>query len=216
MSRYTTACASCKGRAQEARTETTTDADGHDRPGRRASGSLRDWEGLRADHRRAADAFAAAASAVTEPDWQRTGAQGQWSAGQIGEHLVLTYEAVLRELAGNPGMKVRTGFWLRRLIRFRYLGMILRDGRFPRGAQAVREIRPSAEPRSRDRVVPEFLSLAARFDDELTRARAAGRARMTHPIFGTLGAGQTLRFLTVHIDHHRGQLPGRHQAGAEA
>lgn len=174
-----------------------------------AAPSLRDWGRLRADHRRAADAFATAALAVAEPDWRRPRAEGQWSPGQIGEHLVLSYEAVLRELAGGPGMRVRTGLWLRLLIRFRYLGRLLRDGRLPHGAQAVREIRPSAEPRAREVVVAEFLALAARFDEELTRARTSGRARTTHPIFGALDAGQALRFLTVHIDHHRRQLPGQ-------
>jgi hypothetical protein len=80
----------------------------------------------------------------------------------------------------------------------------------------VREIRPGAEPRSRDVLLGEFRSLAVRLDAELTRARAAGRARMTHPIFGRLDAGQTLRFLTVHIDHHRAQLPGQGQAAPGA
>lgn len=186
-----------------------TPRDGASRAGVGTAPSLRDWDGLRADHRRAADAFAAAALAVSERDWPRPRAEGQWSTGQIGEHLVRSYEAVLHELAGGPGMRVRTRFWPRLLIRFRYLGMILKEGRLPPGAQAVREIRPSAEPRDRDAVVAEFLALATRFDDALTRARAHGRARMTHPIFGTLDAGQTLRFVTVHIDHHRRQLPGQ-------
>lgn len=144
---------------------------------------------------------------MPEADWQRPRREGHWSPGQIGEHLVLSYEVVLRELAGGQGMRVRTGFWRRLLIRFRYLPLILRDGQLPHGARAVREIRPTAEPRAAGVVSADFLALATRFDAELTRARASNHARTTHPIFGTLDASQTLRFVTVHVDHHRRQLP---------
>lgn len=165
-----------------------------------------DWQTLCADHRRAAAAFASRASSVPDSDWSRQPAPGRWSPGQITEHLVKTYEAALRELSGEPGMRVRTRLLQRLLIRFRFLPTILKGGRIPPGAQAVRELRPPDEPRGREALTDELRRLADRFDAEFSRAAAAGTARLTHPIFGVLGARDALRFMTVHIEHHGRQI----------
>ena len=55
-------------------------------------------------HDRAARALIAAAEAVGESRWSEPVAPGKWSAAQILEHLLATYDVVLRELSGGSGM----------------------------------------------------------------------------------------------------------------
>lgn len=144
--------------------------------------------------------------------WLRAPAPEKWCPGQIAEHLVLSYDALLSELAGGHGMRLR-GSWGRRLwIRLRYLPMVLRQGRMPSGAPAVREVRPSEPPRPRVLVVEALRERAARFDRELTRAFEAGGRRLTHPFFGSLRPPQALKLVAVHLEHHRKQLARQPQA----
>jgi hypothetical protein len=134
-------------------------------------------------------------------------AAGKWSPGQIAEHLVLSYAAMRRELAGGVGLRLRTRFWRRLLIRWRFLPVVLKEKRLPKGAPAVREIRPPDEPRAQSVVTADLREQAARFEQELGRARDAGGGRVTHPFFGRLSAAEALRFVAVHAAHHRRQLP---------
>src|SRR5689334_3566845 len=97
-------------------------------------------------HGSAASAFATAAEAVEPEAWDRPRAEGKWSPAQITDHLIRTYDVLLREIAGGGGMKVRTRLWMRLLLRLTYMPRILRTGRFPAQAPAPPEIRPSKTP----------------------------------------------------------------------
>jgi hypothetical protein len=165
------------------------------------------WPERCEEHRREVASFLAIVEALDDAAWAREPAPGKWSPGQITEHLVLSYAAMRRELEGGVGLRLRTTFWRRLLIRWRYLPMVLREKRLPAGARAVREIRPSGEPRPRTVAAPDLREQARRFEEELTRARDRGRVRLTHPFFGRLGADEAMRFVAVHAAHHRGQLP---------
>jgi len=165
-----------------------------------------EWQARIEEHQREIARLLEVIMGLEDATWTHRPAPDKWCAGQVAEHLLLTYDAMLRELAGGVGMRVRTSWWKRLLLRARYLPMILKEGKFPPGAPAVREIRPGQEPRGRAVLVDELRARAARFGEELTRAHASG-GRVTHPFFGRLNPFQTLRLATVHLAHHRRQIP---------
>jgi DinB family protein len=167
-----------------------------------------DWNSRCADHQREIALFLADAERLDDAAWTRKPAPGKWSPGQIAEHLVLSYAALRRELAGGAGLRLRTRFWRRQLIRWRFLPMILKAGRLPPGAPAVREIRPADEPRSRAVVTGDLREQAACFEQELGRAREAGGGHVTHPFLGRFTALEAIRFVAVHAAHHHRQIPG--------
>jgi hypothetical protein len=175
-----------------------------------------DWQSRCADHQREISHFLADAERLDDAAWSLKPAPGKWSPGQIAEHLVLSYAAMRRELAGGVGLRLRTRFWRRLLIRWRFLPMILKSGRLPPGAPAVREIRPADEPRARPVVTGDLREQAALFEQELGRASDAGGGHLTHPFLGRLSAREALRFVAVHAAHHRRQLPGETGGGTTA
>jgi hypothetical protein len=164
-----------------------------------------EWSRLLADHRASVEEFALAAAALDEPAWNARPAPEKWSAGQIAEHLRLTYEILLREQRGGAGMRVRLPWWRRAMLRVTVVPRIVRSGRFPAGAPAVREIRPGEGPFDRSATLGGLRSLSAAFLDELAGSRGA---RLSHPFFGAMAGAVGLRVLTAHNRHHAAQLPG--------
>jgi hypothetical protein len=164
------------------------------------------WQARREEHAAALERFLAEVRGLDEAAWRHSPAPGKWCPGQIAEHLLLAYDAMLRELDGGAGMRVRPRGWRLLLLRWRVLPRVLAEGRLPL-APAVRELRPAPEPRARAVVAAELRERGGRFDEALTRSFAAGAGRLTHPFFGSLSALQTLRLVTIHIDHHAQQLP---------
>jgi hypothetical protein len=158
-----------------------------------------------ADHREALLAFIATAEGVPAGAWNAPRPNDKWSPAQIAEHLRLTYVAVRAELAGQGGLRVRTKWWQQRLFRLLYLPRILNKGRFPKGAPAVREIRPGSGPFDRVQV----LAALRREGEELidtVRSGSTGKERVSHPFLGALDVFDGMRFLTQHLRHHRAQI----------
>jgi hypothetical protein len=104
-------------------------------------------------------------------------------------------------------MRLRLNWWMRLYIRARYLRPLLRDGRFPARAPAVREVRPSGPARDKAELVRLFRERARAFDEGIAAAHLEGGFRMTHPFFGSLDTSDSVRLVDVHIEHHRKQLP---------
>lgn len=175
-----------------------------------------DWQTRCEEHEREIGRFLAEAKRLDDAAWALRPAAGKWSPGHIAEHLVLSYAAMRRELAGGVGLRLRGRFWRRLLIRWRFLPMVLKERRLPAGAPAVREIRPPDEPRARAVVTSDLREQATLFEQELGRARASGGGRLTHPFFGRLSAAEGLRFVAVHAAHHRRQIPGAKDEDARA
>jgi DinB superfamily len=102
-------------------------------------------------------------------------------------------------------MAVRLPWWKRRLVRWRFLPMILRGG-FPKNAPAPREIRPTGHSATPEEAAQRLTRSAEEF---LRRLAETGRrtVRLTHPYFGDLSALQTVQLLTSHARHHQSQLP---------
>ncbi len=160
----------------------------------------------RAAHQTSIQAFVASARAVPEEAWEVPTRSGQWSPAQIGEHLRMVYAVLGRQLAGGAGLEVRTSWWLRLILRFRFLPKILEQGRIPKGARAPREARPGPGPFPREPLLADLIELATRAEDTLASAARDREVTITHHVFGRLQAAQALRFLTVHNDHHARQL----------
>lgn len=167
----------------------------------------RRWRELVEEHREALAEFVATAEALSEEAWGAPRAPGKWSPGQIAEHLRLTCETMHAEIERRGGFRVRTGWLRQRLLRLVLVPRILRSGRFPEGAPAVREIRPDAAV-TPDR--PGTLAGLRERADALTRGLAAtdpGQVgAVSHPFFGRLDPLQGLALATVHVRHHHRQI----------
>ncbi len=171
-----------------------------------------DWQQRLDGHQQAVGRFVKDVEALDSELWEKRRAPDAWCPAQIAEHVLIVYEVAARELQGGSGMRIRTGFWWRTLLRWRYLPIILRDGRIPRGAKAVREVRPSETPRARSLFLEQFPRAAAVFESELANARDRD-GHLTHAIFGKLSPRDALRFVAVHLESHRRQLDRDAEAG---
>lgn len=160
-----------------------------------------------AAHRQSLAAFESAANRVQSAQWNQPRAPEKWSPGQVVEHLRMTYEVVGGELDGKPGLTVRTPWWIRPLLRFKFLRKILSEGAVPPGAKAPRELHPGPGPYDRDQTLAALNLAAERFEATLTRRWNDPAAGVTHHVFGRLSAPDMLRFATVHLDHHARQFP---------
>ena len=161
-----------------------------------------------AAHRQSLAAYAAAAKNIPDSQWNQAPAPDKWSPGQVTEHLRMTYVVVGGELEGRTGLTARTPWWIRPLLRFRFLRRILKDGAVPAGAKAPRELRPGPGPFDQGRTLEALAEAASSFEATLTRRWNDPAAAVTHHVFGKLSAAEMLRFATVHLDHHARQLPG--------
>lgn len=158
-------------------------------------------------HSRVAAAFAAAAEAVEPDAWHRPRAEGKWSPAQITDHLIRTYDILMRELGGGPGMQVRTRRLQRLFLRLTLLPRLLRGGRFPQGAPAPREIRPADAPADQTSAVALFRQRAAEFEQVVERARERKPpAQVTHAYFGVSPLPDGVLLCARHIEHHRAQI----------
>ncbi len=173
----------------------------------------RDVTAARERHRRAVAEFVRRAWSVTDEAWELQADPDAWTPAQIAEHLRLAYEVVGEGVVSGGGLRVRSAWWMRPLLRWKFLGGILERGRFPR-SKAPREIRPGAGPFPRELVLGALEAAAAR-----TEARIAERwhdpdCRVTHHVFGAMAPPEGMRLLTVHTEHHAGQLAQRPAAVA--
>jgi hypothetical protein len=163
---------------------------------------------LMADHRAAVQEFADKAKTVTSSSWFTPRAEGKWTPAEETRHLVLTYEALTRDLLEGKTMRLRGTPWKRRLWRVIGLWAVLWRKRLIMGVSAPRELRPVPERVSRDKLLPLFLQRVAEFEAavEFTRAKDPHRT-LTHPMMGALTLSQSLTLCAVHARHHAKFLP---------
>lgn len=90
------------------------------------------------------------------------------------------------------------------MLRQTVMRRMLRGGAFPKGAPAVRELRPGAGPFERQATLAALGALSEDFVGEIAAHR---EARLSHPFFGKLGPTAGLRVLAAHNRHHQKQLP---------
>jgi len=177
-------------------------------------GREHDRDALQREHRTSITEFIAVAEAIPAADWESPLATGKWSPAQVAEHLRLSYEMLGRELSGQPGLRVRTSWWLRVVLRLRVLPTILKDGRIGEGALAPREIRPGPGPFPRGALLAQLRATATAAEATLVGRLEGAGAGITHHVFGRLSPARALRFLAVHNVHHTRQLATRDAAAA--
>ena len=157
-------------------------------------------------HRKAVADCAAAIRSVVPADWERPPAEKKWTPAQVAEHLAVAYDPVLSEIDGTGGFRMLAPWWIRPILRWRFLPPIL-AGRFPRGVRAPREVRPTTTSASPEDGARRLMECADVFLERFAQAQEQGRARVTHPYMGRLNGAVALRFLTSHARHHSRQLP---------
>lgn len=168
------------------------------------SGWLR-FEDAAADHRGAIEDVVRAVEAVDPGAWSAPLQPGKWSPAEIAQHLILSYDPPLSELAGGPGFVVRLPWWKRTFLKWKVLPQIM-AGHFPKGAPAPREARPKGGPPSREDAASRLRESSGRFQSLLSEAQATRRVRLTHSYFGKIEGPQILKLMAVHARHHRDQL----------
>jgi hypothetical protein len=167
------------------------------------------WEAAVDEHRIAVAAFLDAAERVPSAAWTVARAPGKWTPAQLCEHLSLSYDALLTELAEGRPMAPRATGWKRAVLRTLVLPHILFHGSIPVRAPAPRETRPPEACPDRRAALARLREVAERFEHRLDAARRVGGGRVTHPYFGPLPPDKAMRFCAVHLDHHRPQLGAR-------
>jgi len=163
------------------------------------------WDEIAALHDAAAKNLATAAEAVSSDRWLTPRAEGKWSPAEVVEHLNTVYDVVLRELDGGAGMKIRTPWYARIVLRLTIVPKILRGRGFPAGAPAPKETRPVLSITDQRELISRFRDRAARFAAAATNARGTEK-RITHAYFGAAPIPQSMLLCARHIEHHMQQL----------
>lgn len=165
------------------------------------------WEQLAEKHQQSLGRYVALAEGLSESDWITPVGVGKWTPVEITEHLRASYEIVIKELTGGQGMKVRTSGLLRPFIKLLYLPKIIRTRQMPKNIKAPSEIRPTNCIEDRDeamRKLKEFGDLAQK---EIGDRRHDPKAYATHYLMGKVRPLEGMEFMTIHLEHHTGQLP---------
>ena len=166
----------------------------------------RRWEEALDEHRVALAAYLDTAEGVGDEAWTRPWAPGKWTPAEITEHLTLSYEIVISELETGRGMAMKTSGWRLRLLRWLLLPHILFHRSLPLKARAPREVRPAAVRAPRPEALRHLQARAEAFEQRFERALREGGGSLTHAYFGKLPPLKGIRFVAIHIEHHRRQV----------
>ncbi len=178
----------------------------------------RRWNAAFAEHATVLREFLEVCERVTPADWHRAPAPGKWSAAAVALHICRAYEMGRDAMAGGRSMRLRVSPSFSWLLRTLMLPVVFATKRFPRGANAPREVAPDLAEAS----LLSANAAAARLQrvaDEAAaafRRAAADRAAplMTHAYFGPLAPYTALRLLSAHTRHHAQLLANATAAAA--
>jgi uncharacterized damage-inducible protein DinB len=165
-------------------------------------------DALLAEHSAAVQAFHDRASGVDAAQWNVPRAAGKWSPAQEVKHVVLAYDAFIRDLEGAGQMQL-VGTPIKRVL-WRAIGLssILWLKKIPRGARAPRESRPPEGVQDQMSLLAEFRERADRFEAIFRETWDRDPAkRVVHPYFGSLDLKEGMTMCTVHTRHHAAVLP---------
>lgn len=134
--------------------------------------------------------------------------QGRWSAQQVMEHLILTYQlttdSVSKQLKTGRVPKNRRNM-LEFVLRVQTIGL----GYMPEGIPAIRAFRPGDfTPEDGPAIAARFLEAAEEMDRQLVAARRKFgiQACGEHPFFGVMRVDEWRRYHSIHAKHHVNQL----------
>jgi Protein of unknown function (DUF1569) len=156
--------------------------------------------------RRLQDAIGSATVGMSPEVLGRRPQANKWSAGEVLEHLYLTYTGTIKGFenclaAGKPLARTRT--WKDRVRTMVVVGL----GYLPEGRKSPKNAEPRGLPC--DRVLAEFAAKIVAMDAVISQAEekfGSHAALLDHPILGPLRAQQWRRFHWVHGRHHLKQL----------
>lgn len=157
-------------------------------------------------HSGAANQLLEVVEAIPDSRWKEPIREEKWSPAELVEHLNCSYDVLLDELAGGPGMEIRVPMFTRLVLRWTVFPKIMRTGVFPEGARAPKETRPTAPAPMEKADAIEAFRLRMRRFDETTRA-AGPNQRLTHAYFGPSSVASGVKLCARHIQHHCAQLP---------
>jgi hypothetical protein len=149
--------------------------------------------------------IAVAVAGVSAEDWERH-PPGKWCAGEVLEHLYLTYTGTAKGFSRviDAGKLTTTAAsWKQRgrklvLLSFSYM---------PAGREAPLSTRPKGLPR--EKVLGEIAARIAEMDGLIGQCEEKFGARnqlLDHPILGPLTGAQWRKFHLVHGRHHLKQI----------
>ena len=164
------------------------------------------WDAAADEHEVALAAYLDTAARLGADAWGRPWGEGKWTPAEVTEHLTRAYEALLVELREGRAMELKMAPWRRTLTRWILLPHILFHRSFPIRAPSPREIRPREVRGGRDAALQALHAQGETFVRELAAARLQGHAGLTHPYFGKVEPIKVLRFVGIHIEHHRKQI----------
>ena len=156
-------------------------------------------------HDQAVDALVSAVSSVPPDRWGAPYLEGKWSPGEITAHLVATWDVLLQELGGGPGMALRTNWWQRVLLRSLMVPRLLAGKSFPRNAKAPRETRPAAPLPDREAALAAIGARSDAIRSESRKAAELGRV-LTHAYFGKASVDRGVILAARHVQHHAAQI----------
>ena len=159
-----------------------------------------------ADNRAAVNEFIATARGIDARTWTTPRAEGQWSPGQIVEHVAIVYEYSRAVVMGSAGKGLPR--LLRPLLRMFVVDRTLKAGRFTRKGKAPSIFQPSATPAPEADLIARLNTAVTGFEAAIRSGHPAGRHTLTHPFFGTMPTIDYVRLQAIHARHHRAQLPG--------
>lgn len=130
---------------------------------------------------------------------------GKWSAGEVLEHLYLTYTGTIKgfeRVAAGQRALCSKSTWRQRGRRF----VVVNLGFMPPGREAPANTRPRGL--APEKLVGEIGPKIGEMDELIARCeRMIGRGRLLdHPILGPLTAAQWRKFHVVHGRHHVKQI----------
>lgn len=164
------------------------------------------WRAAADEHDAALRAYLACARHLSEARWEVPWRAGRWTPAQITEHLTLAYDALVGELRDGRVMAPRLSPWRQTVSRWIVLPHILFHRSFPLRAPAPRELRPVGTRGPKAVAVDALASAGDRFGAEMETAVHGGGGWLTHPYFGRVDPVRAMRFVAVHLEHHRRQV----------
>ena len=157
-----------------------------------------------ADNRAAVEEFMQRARGLDPVKWTTPRGEGQWSPGQVAEHLAIVYEYNRKVVTGTAGKGAPA--FLQPLARWFIVTRTLKAGRFTRKGRAPKIFQPPAVPAAAPEVLDRLARALAGFESDIRSGHPEARHVVRHPFFGSLPTVDYLRLQAIHARHHRSQL----------
>jgi hypothetical protein len=164
------------------------------------------WKDALARHAASAGAYQETAGAISSESWPVPLGEGKWSAAQVTEHLNRTYQVVIEELSGGKGIRIRTPWLLRQVLRQTVLRSIYKKRQLPKGARAPSEVIPKDVEGTQSELIERFHHLATQFEQVAQSNAGEDGRKLTHHIFGEIDVLSGIDFVAIHIEHHHRQI----------